>query len=70
MCPWRAGESGDAGLYAQFVHPPVIDADSAFVELSTGCHDDGMAFMQVHRFGLNRDGTGGGVTRRELMWVT
>lgn len=69
-CPWTATEPGHAGLYAQFLRPPAIDADSAIVELSTGCNDNGAAFEQVHLFILYRDSTGWVVARRERVSIT
>jgi hypothetical protein len=69
-CPWTAGESGEEGLYAEFLRPPVIQGDSASVELSTGCRENGEAFEQVHRFVLYRARTGWVITRRELTSIT
>jgi hypothetical protein len=69
-CPWAGNAAGDKGLYAMFVRPPFIDADSASVELSTGCHVSGRAFEQVHRFVLRHARDGWVLVGRELISIT
>jgi hypothetical protein len=70
-CPWSDNEAGDKGLSAMFAGPPSVDADSAAVELITGCTESGVSpFVQVHRFVLRRARDGWVVVRRELTGIT
>jgi hypothetical protein len=69
-CPWAGNEAGGEGLYAMFVSPPSVDADSASVELSTGCNASEVAFEQVHRFVLRQARNRWVVVRRELISIT
>jgi len=71
VCTWSRGREGPRGLYAQFLRPPVVEADSARVELATGCADDnGAAFEQIHEFLLRREGRGWTVVHRTLSSIT
>jgi hypothetical protein len=71
VCAWTKDREGARGLYAQFLRPPIVEADSARVELATGCGDNhGAAFEQIHEFVLRRDGRGWIVVRRTLTSIT
>jgi hypothetical protein len=47
-----------------------LEADSARVELATGCAAGHDAFEQIHEFVLRRDGRGWSVVRRTLTSIT
>jgi hypothetical protein len=68
-CPWTDGAT-QSGLYAQFVRPPLIEGDTARVELTSGCAENGAAFEQTHEFVLRREGARWVVLRRTLTSIT
>jgi hypothetical protein len=70
VCDWNRDGGEPRGLYAQFLRPPILEADSARVELATGCAAGHDAFEQIHEFVLRRDGRGWSVVRRTLTSIT
>ena len=68
-CPW-AEHAERTGLVAQFMRPPLIQGDTARLELLSACNEDGASFLQTHEFVLRRDGSKWIVVRRTETSIT